>query len=137
MRDSFTTVAGTVLIVGLLALVPLTAAAQFAGESPFARNDAPPIVTDFGAGQAGALNDHFEAEFTFLGVFGGKRRLDRFDRSSGIERPMPWKLYGRLGVFNFQRELEPQYDQGLRFSWRKTGPRLTGRVYIGIHRTFD
>ena len=136
MRQSLKAAAGTTIIAMMLA--PLSALAQFSGDNPFARNnDAPAIVTDFGAGQGGALNEQFDIDFHILGAFAGTRRLDRFDRGSGVERPTPWKFYGRVGIFNFQREIEPQYNQGLRFSFRKTGPRLTGRVYIGVHRTFD
>jgi hypothetical protein len=128
--------AGSTIIAMMLA--PLAALAQFAGDNPFARNnDAPAIVTDFGAGQGSALNEQFDIDFHILGSFAGTRRLDRFGSGSGVERPTPWKFYGRVGIFNFQREIEPQYNQGLRFSFRKTGPRLTGRVYIGVHRTFD
>ena len=134
MRESLTT-AGYAIVLALLVLVPRSAAAQFAHESPFA-NDAPAVVTDFGAGQVRSMNEQFDADFYILGAFGGSRRLDRFSTSSSVEKPMPWKLYGRVGVFNFQNEIEPQYSQGLRFSWRRTGPRLTGRVYIGVHRTF-
>lgn len=136
MRELLTA-AGCVIVLALLALAPRSAAAQFAHDSAFARNDAPAVVTDFGAGQVRSMNDQFDVDFYVLGAFGGTRRLDRFSRSSSVERPMPWKLYGRVGVFNFQNEIEPQYSQGLRFSWRRTGPNLTGRVYIGIHRTFD
>lgn len=138
MRQSFKAAAGAIFMAMLLALVllPRSAAAQFAPDNPFARNDAPPIVTDFGAGQ-GSLQEEFDVDFHILGAFAGTRRLDRFDRGSGTEKPMPWKFYGRVGIFNFQREIEPQYNQGLRFSFRRTGPRLTGRVYIGVHRTFD
>ena len=141
MRQSFKAAAGTtimaMMVAPLVALYPAAAAAQFAGDNPFARNDAPAIVTDFGAGQGSALNEQFDVDFHILGAFAGTRRLDRFDRSSGVEKPTPWKFYGRVGIFNFQREIEPQYSQGLRFSFRKTGPRLTGRVYIGVHRTFN
>ncbi len=121
----------------MLALAPRSAAAQFANDNPFPRNDAPGIVTDFGAGRAAALNDEFEADLLVLGVYAGPRRLDRFTRSHGVERPTPWRLYGRVGIFNFQQEIEPEHRQGLRLSWRRTGPKLTGRVYIGVYRTFD
>ena len=135
MRGALTAV-GCAIALALFALVPRSAAAQFAHDSPFARNDAPAVVTDFGAGQVRSMNQQFDADFYILGAFGGSRRLDRFSRSSSVEKPMPWKFYGRVGVFNFQNEIEPQYSQGLRFSWGRTGPRLTGRVYVGVHRTF-
>jgi len=130
------TAAGCAIVLVLLVLVPRSAAAQFAHDRPFASSDAPAVVTDFGAGQVRSMNEQFDADFYMLGAFGGSRRLDRFNRSSSVEKPMPWKFYGRVGVFNFQNEIEPQYSQGLRFSWGRTGPRLTGRVYVGIHRTF-
>lgn len=133
MRQLLTT-GGCALIGALLTLAPRSAAAQFAQDNPLDRNDAPPIVTDFGAGRA---RGEVEADFIVLGAFGGPRRLDRFSRNLARERPKPWTVYGRIGMFNFQNEIEPQYSQGLRLSWRRTGPRLTGRVYIGIHRTFD
>jgi hypothetical protein len=119
-----------------LALAPRAAAAQQLQANPFERTDAPALVLNFGAGHVRSLNQEFEDDLYALHAFGGKRRLDRFTISS-LERPTPWKVYGRLGLLNFQNELEPQYSQGLRFSWRRTGPKLTGRVYIGIHRTFD
>lgn len=121
----------------MLALAPRSAAAQFANDNPFPRNDAPGIVTDFGAGRVRALDDELDADFLVLGTFAGPRRLDRFTRSTVAERPTPWKIYGRVGVFNFQNEIQPEYRQGLRLSWRRTGPKLTGRVYIGLYRTFD
>jgi len=69
-----------------------------------------------------------------LSAFAGKRRIDGFTES--VEKPKPWTFYGRLGVLNFQNELEPERSNGMRFTLRRTGPRLTGRVYIGIHRSF-
>ena len=121
----------------MLALVPRGAVAQFANDNPFPRNEAPGIVTDFGAGRVRAPDEEFEADFLVLGTFAGPRRLDRFTRGSMLERPTPWRVYGRVGVFNFQSEMQPEHRQGLRLSWRRTGPKLTGRVYVGVYRTFD
>lgn len=135
MRDALTA-AGCAIVMAALALAPRAAAAQ-GGPSPFARDDAPALVLNFGAGHVHSLGQEFDDDLYALHAFGGKRRIDRFNVITPLERPTPWKLYGRLGVLNFQNELEPQYSQGLRFSWRRTGPRLTGRIYIGIHRTFD
>jgi hypothetical protein len=53
-----------------------------------------------------------------------------------LERPGPWILYGRLGPLNFRNELEQWSSAGTRFGWSRTGPALTGRLYIGIHRRF-
>ena len=44
--------------------------------------------------------------------------------------------YARLGPLNFRNELEPQSSGGTRFGLGRTGPRLTGRAYIGLHRRF-
>jgi hypothetical protein len=118
--------------VALVALAPRTAAAQ---SNPFDRYDAPPLVNNFTGGTVRSLEDAFQADLYVLGAFDGRRRVDRFDPAQ-VERPQPWKFYGRLGPMHFQNRLEP-VAQGLQFSWRRTGPNLTGRVYIGIHRTFD
>jgi hypothetical protein len=52
-----------------------------------------------------------------------------------MERPGPWTLYGRLGIVNFQNRPEPD-GGGLRFDWRRTGPGLGGRLYVGMQRRF-
>ena len=117
--------------MGLLALVPRSAAAQ---ANPFDRSDAPAAIHNFTGGTVRMLDEEFQADVYILGAFAGKRRLDRFDRG-GVEKPQDWTLYGRLGPMHFNRTEET--TQGLHFSFRRQGPRLTGRVYIGIHRTFD
>ena len=122
--------AGWAIIVGLLALAPRTAAAQ---SNPFDRNDAPHFVQNFTGGTVREVEQQFQADLYVLGAFAGKRRLDRFD-ASAVERPQPWKLYGRLGPMHFHNQIEPR--QGLQFSFRRQGPTLGGRVYIGIHKTF-
>jgi hypothetical protein len=133
MRESLTA-AGWAIIVAVLVLAPLAAAAQSLS-NPFDRNDAPALVQNFGGGPAHNLNREFELDLYALYGFGGKQRVDRFARAT-LERPMPWKFYGRIGPLNFQNQLEPQ-PQGFRFSFQRTGPSLTGRVYFGITRTFD
>ena len=83
-----------------------------------------------------ALDNERLQELRALEPFrGGKRAIDRFSEQV-LERPKPWTLYGRLGVLNFQNPIEPRGDEGMRFTLRSTGPRLTGRIYIGIHREF-
>jgi hypothetical protein len=137
MRNSWTA-AGCAITVALLALVPRTAAAQFNpafGSNPFDRYDAPSLVHNFTGGTVRSLEHEFQADLYVLGAFDGRRSVDRFDRAEA-QRAQPWKLYGRLGPMHFQNRLEPM-AQGMQFSWRRTGPSLGGRVYIGIHRTFD
>lgn len=127
-----TSTAGCAIIVTLLALAPRTAAAQ---ANPFDRHDAPATVHNFTGGTLRSLEQQFQADLYVLGAFSGKKRIDRFDRAT-LERPQPWKFYGRLGPMHFHNQLEPA-PQGLQFSLRRQGPSLGGRVYIGIHRTFD
>ena len=125
MRASFKA-AGCAILTIALALAPRAAGAQ---SNPFDRVDAPSFVTNFSGAQS-ALEREFSADLALT----GQRRVDRFDISK-LERPEPWKLYGRFGPLNFQNQLEP-VPQGIRFSWGRTGPSLGGRVYIGITRTF-
>jgi hypothetical protein len=133
MRESLTA-AGWAIIVAVLVLAPLAAAAQ-SFSNPFDGNDAPALVQNFGGGPAHSLNREFEQDVYVLYGFGGKQRVDRFARAT-LERPEPWKFYGRIGPLNFQNRLEP-HPQGFQFGFRRTGPSLTGKVYFGITRTFD
>jgi hypothetical protein len=135
MREIFTAAGGALILV-LLALVPSTAAAQSLQANPFDRSDAPAQVLGFSGAQVEQLNREFQDDLYALDAFGGRRRVDRFALKAPIERAMPWKFYGRLGPLNFQNQLEPQ-PQGFQFSWRRTGPSLGGKVYLGFHRTFN
>jgi hypothetical protein len=69
--------------------------------------------------------------------------LDAFARARSAADAAPgrrargWLLYGRLGPLKFQNELDPQRAGGMRFGLGSAGPRLTGRVNIGIYRQFD
>lgn len=131
IRTSWT-LAGGAIIAALLALAPRTAAAQF---NPFDRPDAPPHVHNFSGGTLrDSLEREFQADLYVMGSFAGARRIDRFEQAT-TERPQPWKFYGRLGPMHFHNELERSH--GLQFSFRRQGPNLGGRIYIGIHKTFD
>jgi hypothetical protein len=137
MRTSWTA-AGCTIIVALSALAPPTAAAQSNsafGSNPFDRPDAPALVHNFTGGTLRTLEHEFQADLYVLGAFDGRRSVDRFQRSE-LERAQPWRLYGRLGPMHFLNQMDAP-TQGMQFSWRRTGPNLGGRVYIGIHRTFD
>jgi hypothetical protein len=137
MRTSWTT-AGFAITVAMFALEPPTAAAQSSsvfGSSPFDRYDAPALVHNFGGGAARSLEQEFQSDLYVLGAFDGRRSVDRYDRAA-TERAQPWRLYGRLGPMYFQNQMDAP-AQGMQFTWRRTGPSLGGRVYIGIHRTFD
>ena len=62
----------------------------------------------------------------------GEQRAGRF---SSLERSKGWRLYGRFGLLNFQDELDPD-GGGVQVSWRRTGPALGAKIYVGIHRRF-
>lgn len=121
MRASWQTGTCTALLA-MLALVPRSAAAQ-----------SEPYET-FAGGAARSLEREFEADLRSLGAFAGKKRLDRFD-DGAPERPRPWTFYGRLGPMHFHNEMDYR-SQGMQLSFRRQGPSLVGRIYIGIHKTF-
>ena len=122
MRASWQT--GTcAALLAVLALVPRSAAAQ-----------SDPYET-FAGGAVRSLEQEFQGDLRMLGAFAGKKRLDRFD-AGAPERASPWKLYGRLGPMHFHNEM--QYGSpGMQLSLRRQGPGLGGRIYLGIHKTFD
>jgi hypothetical protein len=62
----------------------------------------------------------------------GERRAESFGPP---ERSEGWRLYGRLGLLNFQNQPDPN-GSGLQASWRRTGPALGTKIYVGIHRRF-
>jgi hypothetical protein len=120
----------------LLLLVALDAAAQGFNQGPVA-GSMPQLALGLSSAGVRALNEEFDDDLRTLNgfSFGGGRRADQSTVGS-FERPKPWMLYGRLGVFNFQDELDPSRSEGARITLKRTGPKLTGRYYIGIHRTF-
>lgn len=122
MRASWHTGTCTALLA-MLALVPRSAAAQSA-----------PFET-FAGGAVLALEREFQADLLVMGTFAGKKRLDRFD-AGAPERPGPWTFYGRLGPMHFQNQME-YGSTGMHLSLRRQGPSLGGRIYFGIHKTFD
>jgi hypothetical protein len=125
------------IIAMLLALAPRVAAAQSNagfGSNPFDRDDAPALALSFGGGSVRGFERDMQADLYALGAFSGRKSVDRFERSE-VERPQPWQLYGRLGPMYFQNRLDSA-DSGVQMSFRRAGPSLGGRIYIGIHRTW-
>jgi hypothetical protein len=59
----------------------------------------------------------------------------RAERLGPLERSEGWRLYGRLGLLNFQDEPD-QNGSGIRVNLRRTGPAPGTKIYIGIHRRF-
>lgn len=83
-----------------------------------------------------ALNEQLGGEYRSLDAFGsGKRGVDRFSPSSST-RPGPWVFYGRMGILNFQNQLGEQPLADSRITWRRTGPSIAGRYYIGLQKRF-
>jgi len=125
------------IIVMLLALAPRVAAAQFSpgsGSNPFDRDAAPALALSFGGGAVRSFERDMQADLYALGAFSGRKSVDRYERVEA-ERPQPWQFYGRLGPMYFQNRLDSN-DSGVQLSFRRTGPSLGGRIYIGIHRTW-
>ena len=123
--------------MALCALAPSVAAAQSNpgfGSNPFERDDAPALAMSFGGGAVRSFERDMQADLYSLGAFSGRKSVDRYERSE-IERPQPWQFYGRLGPLNFVNRLDSG-DTGVQFRFNRTGPSLTGRIYIGIHRTW-
>ena len=124
-------------LLALLTLAPRVAAAQSNpgfGSNPFDRNDAPALAMSFGGGPVRSFEREMQDDLYSLGAFSGRKSVDRFERSE-VERPQPWQFYGRLGPLNFVNRLDHN-DSGVQFSFRRTGPSLGGRIYVGIHRTW-
>jgi hypothetical protein len=69
-------------------------------------------------------------------MFGGKRRVDPFERS--LEQgPQAWTLFGRLGVINYQNQLDRDSGSGGEITLKRSGPSVGGaRISFGIRRRF-
>ena len=69
-------------------------------------------------------------------MFGGKRRVDPFERS--LEQgPQAWMLFGRLGVINYQNQLDRDSGSGGEITLKRSGPSIGGtRISVGIRRRF-
>jgi hypothetical protein len=106
----------------------------FAFGAPVA-DSMPSLALGLSSDSVRALNDQFDQDIRALNAFGGRSRMDRYV-SPGPEKPRHWTVYGRLGVFNFQDYVDQSRSEGMRFTFRRTGPKLTGRFYVGIHREF-
>src|SRR6185295_6480466 len=125
------------IIAMLFAEAQRVAAAQFNpgfGSNPFDRDAAPALALSFGGGSVRAFERDMQDDLYALGAFSGRKSVDRYERVEA-ERPTPWQFYGRVGPINFLNRLDSN-DSGVQLSFRRTGPSLGGRIYIGIHRTF-
>ena len=121
-------------VMGILLATAECLAQGFALGAPIA-NSMPHLALGLSADGVRALNDQFDEDLRALNAFGGRSRMDRYV-SPAPEKPRHWTVYGRLGVFNFQDYVDQSRSEGVRLTLRRTGPKLTGRIYIGIHREF-
>jgi hypothetical protein len=120
--------------MGLLLASSPCLAQNFALGAPLAPS-MPSLALGLSPDGVRALNDQFDEDLRILNAFGGRSRMDRYV-SAAPEKPRHWTFFGRLGLFNFQDYVNQSRSEGMRITLRKTGPKLTGRIYIGIHREF-
>ena len=117
-------------VMALLLAVAGEAAAQAYHPAALERfEQAPPHVLAHSPSAIRALGHDMELQA--LDAF-AERRAERF---GPLERSEGWRLYGRFGLLNFQDEADPN-GSGIRVSWRRTGPELDTKIYLGIHRRF-
>ena len=100
-----------------------------------ARAEEPPLTLALSDGQVRRLEQELRSDLDALDAFARQRPSGALS-GAPAERPGAWMLYGRLGPLNFRNELEPESSGGTSFGLGRTGPRLTGRAYIGLHRRF-
>jgi hypothetical protein len=115
-----------VLVCAVGLMLPATCPGQPASE--------PALVLNLSPSGVRALNEEFDEDLRALDAFGGRRR-NSF--SHIYQPPKSWTLYGRLGLLNFHNEIrDDRTASGTKFTLRRSGPRLTGKIYVGIHRKF-
>jgi hypothetical protein len=120
-------------VMTLLLIVAVEAAAQAYRLAPLeCVEQAPRHLLDLSPSFVRALDREHEMDLQALDAFAGTQRADGL---RSLERQQLWTLYGRLGLVNFQNQLHPD-SSGMQFSWRRTGPQLGGKIYLGIHRRF-
>jgi len=119
-------------VLGCLLAAAECVAQGFALDAP---GSMPSIALGLSPAGVRALNDEVDEDLRILNAFGGRSRVDQYTLPQHI-KPRHWTFYGRLGVFNFQDYVNQSRSEGMRFTLRRTGPKLTGRIYIGIHREF-
>ena len=123
-------------VMAVLLCAGADAAAQSYRPESFARPEAGPALA-FGLGPSAVqqLNSELDADFQALGAFRGKR-VDDYAGSRWRESAGPWSVYGRFYLINFRNQIGEQAFADTDVTWRRTGPSLAGRIYIGIHRRF-
>jgi len=119
-------------VMALLAVCAGEAAAQAYPPQALERFEAAPPL----ALQLSPFGMHELDELHGVDLFGGKRRVDPFERSLE-QRPQAWTLFGRLGVINYQNQLDRDDGSGGQITLRRSGPSIGGaRISFGIRRRF-
>lgn len=117
--------------MALLAVYAGEAAAQAYPQSLERFEAAPPLALQLSPAGLRELD-----ELHGVDMFGGKRRIDPFERSLE-QRPQAWMLFGRLGVINYQSELDRDGGSGGQITLKRSGPSIGGtRISLGIWRRF-
>lgn len=84
----------------------------------------------FGQGvDAAALNAQLRADVESLDAFANSQR-----RSYSTEK-LYWTMYGKAGLFGFQNRIGDG-QPGRPTFFRRPGPRIGGKVHVGIHVSF-
>ncbi len=119
-------------VMALLAVCAGEAAAQAYPPQALERFEAAPPL----ALQLSPFGMHELDELHGVDLFGGKRRVDPFDRSLE-QRPQAWTLFGRLGVINYQNQLDRDSGSGGQLTLKRSGPGIGGtRISFGLRRRF-
>ncbi|TMH84810.1 MAG: hypothetical protein E6H44_14530 [Betaproteobacteria bacterium] len=117
-------------VMALLLAVAGEAAAQAYHPASLERfEQAPPRVLAHSPSAIRALGHDMDLQA--LDTFAEQRA----ERLGPLERSEGWRLYGRLGLLNFQDEPDAN-GSGIRVSCCRTGPELGSKIYLGIHRRF-
>ena len=124
-------------VIALASLADGACAQSYRPES-FERPDAAPALNlSLSSAIVQQMNSEIDDDRQSLDLFArGKRGLDRFGGGHASEKPQGWKFYGRVYLLNFQNKLGETPLMQTEVTWRRTGPSLTGRIYIGVTRQF-
>lgn len=118
-------------VMALLAACAGEAAAQAYPQALERFEAAPPLALQLSPSGLRELD-----ELHGVDMFGGKRRIDPFERSLE-QRPQAWRLFGRLGVINYQSELDRDGGSGGQITLKRSGPSIGGtRISFGVWRRF-
>ena len=127
----------TSVTVWLLSLSGSAAAQSYRPESFERPEAAPGLNLGLSSALVQSLNSERDYDIRSFEAFGGgKRGIDRFGAGHISERPERWRLYGRFYVLNFQNTLGETPFMQTQVTFRRTGPGIAGRVYIGITKRY-